>query len=132
MEIAVKAASIIVGERSLRLSKEGILRKNIPEKKKEELIERLELRHQAKVYKLLFRLTKGLLAITKFLGVMCAIIGIVILGSESASFIYNFIGAFMFAGLTFFSYFMYELIEDDKLKYREELERVGKRLRLLK
>lgn len=132
MEITVKAASILAGERSLRLSKEGILRKNIPEKKKEELIERLELRHQAEVYRLLVKLTKGLLAIIKFLGVTCAIIGIIILGSESASFAYNIVGAFIFTGLTIFSYFMYELIEDDKKKYKEKLKVARKRLRLLK
>ncbi len=133
MELAVKLASIVVGERKMRKEKEEILkREDLEIKEKLGLVKNLELRHQIKTYRHLIKVTRGVLKIIQFFSVGTVMLGLCFLGAESENLGVNLFLGLLMLGFGTFGYLIYSKVEEDTYFYRIKLKEVKKELRTLK
>ena len=133
MELAVKLASIVVGERKMRKEREAILkREDLETKEKLGLVKNLELRHQIKTYRHLIKVTRGVLKMVQFFSVGAVMLGFCFFGAESEHLGVNLLLGLLMLGFGVFGYLIYSKVEEDTYFYRIKLKEVKKELKALK
>ncbi len=133
MELAIKLASIVVGERKMRKEKDIILkREDLEIKEKLGLVKKLELKHQIKTYRHLIKVTRGVLKFIQFFSVGAVMLGLCFFGAESENLGVNLFLGLLMLGFGAFFYLIYSKVEEDTYFYRIKLKEVKKELRALK